>query len=105
MDGLFPPMALYAAFAVSVTVTARVTTGSAGGDSQFRFWESWLLHVPVLVAWLHLLGYLFWRIGMTQRFDRVNLIIHLAAMVTVGLAGTWIYFRQFSKIPDNSGAV
>lgn len=102
MDGSFPPTALYAALAISVAVTARVTTGMDGERSLARLWETWLLHVPVLAAWLHLVGNLAWKIMLSERFpesfDRVNLTIHLATMILVGLAGGWIYFRQFSKI-------
>ena len=109
MDGLFPPTALYAAVAVSVAVTARITPGSDGGRSPAKPWEPWLLHVPVLAAWLHLLGYLAWNIMLTERapegFDRVNLMIHLATMALVGLAGGWIFFRQSSKSAKNSRTV
>ena len=109
MDGLFPPTALYAAFAVSVAVSARITTGRVEGMSRLRLLEPWLLHVPVLATWLHLLGYLCWTIALNEQlqdgFDRFNLMIHLATMLLVGLAGGWIYIRQFSKIGKSSGTV
>ena len=109
MDGLFPPTALYAGFAVSVAVAARITPGRNEGVSGPKLWESRLLHVPVLATWLHLVGYLAWNTMLTERlpegFDRVNLVIHLATMALVGLAGGWIYSRQFSRTATSSQTV
>lgn len=96
MDGLYPPMALYAVLAVSVAVTARVTTESAGRLSQIKSWKMWLLHFPVGVAWLHLVVYLIWQLSLTDwtqgAFDQTHLMIHAVAVSSVGLAGGWIYY-------------
>ena len=101
MDSLLPPTALYALLAVAVAVTARVTTESAGEHSRIKAWKKWLLHFPVVVAWLHLLCYLLWQLFLYDRppeaFDRTNMIIHTMTLMSVGLAGGWIYMRPLSK--------
>ena len=59
MDGLYPPTALYLILAISVAITARVTTESTGKLSRIKPWKKWLLHSPVVLTWMHLLCYLF----------------------------------------------
>lgn len=70
--------------------------------SEQRPWVVWtLLHVPVLVAFVHLCGYLCWQLLArgTQRslFDQVNLMIHVLALVLVGAACIWIYRCQLAR--------
>ena len=96
MDGLYPPTALYLILAISVAITARVTTESTGKLSRIKPWKKWLLHSPVVLTWMHLLCYLFLQLFLNDRpwesFDRANMIIHAMAVSSVGLAGGWIYF-------------
>ena len=98
------PMALYAVIALAVAVTARLTVDDVRDRelSGQRPWLLWsLLHIPVLVALLHLCGYLFWQLLArgTERsgFEQVNLMIHTLAVVLVGAAGMWIYREQLLR--------
>ena len=60
-----------------------------------RLGKKWLLHFPVVVAWFHLLCYLHWQLFLYDRppkaFDRTNMIVHTVTLMSVGLAGGWIY--------------
>lgn len=74
-----PPMALYAVLALAFAVTSRMTASEVRQRelSEQRPWVVWtLLHAPVLVASVHLCGYLCWQLLArgTQRslFDQVN---------------------------------
>lgn len=106
MDGIVPPTALYAVLSVTVAVIARVTAESADGRFLIKPWVIWLLHLPVAVAWLHLLGYLVFQIVRADRplemVDLTNLIIHTATLASAGLAGAWIFIRQSSRLASSS---
>ena len=98
------PLALYAVIGLAVTVTARLTVDDVRDRelSGQRPWLLWsLLHIPVLVALLHLCGYLFWQLlaSGTERsgFEQVNLMIHTLAVMLVGAAGMWIYREQLLR--------
>ena len=55
-------------------------------------------HALVLAAWLHALGYLFWRLYLADLppsgFSHLNVIVHGMTLILAGLASTSIFKRQ-----------
>lgn len=106
MEGLFPPMALYAVLAVSVALTAKAIAEGARGTTTIRSWEPWLVYAPVFAAWLHILGYLFWRLFLadlpSSGFSRLNVIIHGVTLILAGLAGSSIFKKQLASVSSGT---
>ena len=103
MDGHFPPMALYAILALAVAVTAKVTESGihAGMPIQGRWWLFRVLHLPVLLAWLHLGAVLVRELFVAgpsiDWFGHVGLVVHAAVLGLVGLVCMYTYRFQFHQ--------
>ena len=107
MDSHLPPMAFYGVLALAVAVTARVTEQVREEKLfQRRHWFLWLLHVPALMAWLHVCLYLWSQLIVTMLprggFDGVNLMIHALVLGFVGLTFIYTYVSQLVRWRSDS---
>lgn len=108
MDSLFAPTALYLILAVSVALSAKGTAERVKGHSPIKPWEPWLFQAPVLVAFLHLFGYVTFQLFFFEQIpsisSRVNLIAHWLTIMLAGFAGAWNFARQLDRVRSDSMA-
>lgn len=100
MTGHIPLMALYGVLALAVAVTAKITESNFRNRELFqrRPWLMLVLHVPVLLAWLHVCLYLVYELVVAKmpgnRMEYVHLCIHSLVLLCVGLACMFTYALQ-----------
>ena len=100
MDGHLPPTAFYVLLALAMTATARVTDeGVLKGELlQHRPWLVWLLHVPVLMAWGHVVTFLVGQLVPPKmpwdRPEYIHLVVHTFVFGFVGIVCACTYVSQ-----------
>lgn len=103
MESHLPPMVLYAMLALAVAVTAKATEQVVSKGTLFRGrrWLMRLVHVPVLLAWLHLGIFLIRELVVTKAsvdwFGYASLVVHAVVLAFVGLVCVLTYHSQFRQ--------
>ena len=97
MDGHLPPTAFYIFLALAVTVTGRLTDRDVR-EAEFlqkRPWLLGLLHVPVMMAWLHVAIFLACQlVAPTVPWDGpdyIHLAVHASVFGFVGIVCACTY--------------
>ena len=109
MDSHLPPTALYVILALAVTVTARVTDRDVrqGALLQQRPWLVGLLHVPVLMAWVHVAAFLACQLAAPKvplaGPEYMHLVIHTVVFGLVGIVCGCTYVSQIRHRRFDSG--
>ena len=103
MDAHIPPMAFYGILALAVAVTARVTEKDVREGRLFRGrpWLLPLLHVPVVMAWLHVCIFLLWELAVAKmslgRPEYIHMVIHTFILGFVGAVCGCTYIVQIRQ--------
>ena len=103
MDSHLPPTAFYVILALAVTVTARVNDKDVlnGALLRRRPWLVGLLHVPVLMAWVHVGYFLVAQLAVTKMPwyspGYIHLVIHMVVVGFVGMVCVCIYLSQIRQ--------
>lgn len=103
MDSHIPSMVLYGVLALAAGVTAKATEKEVR-DREFLRQRPWLmlvLHVPVLLAWLHVCFYVAAELVATKMpwntIEYAHLAIHAFVLALVGLVSIFTHGVQLHQ--------